>query len=62
MFEDFEPEVLNRTPRVHHAVPLGCDIADPRGTMYCIAIRIWKCILKNSYCVKKNVLIFVKAK
>ena len=53
MFEDFEPEVLNRTPRVHHAVPLGCDIADPRGTMHRIAIRIWKCILKNSYCVKK---------
>ena len=32
MFEDFEPEVLNRTPRVHHAVPLGYGTSDPRGT------------------------------
>lgn len=41
MFEDFEPEVLNRTPRVHHAVPLGCDIADPRGTMHRIVFVGW---------------------
>lgn len=25
MFEDFEPEVLNRTPRVRHSGPEGYD-------------------------------------